>query len=49
MHGILRLLPGAVLDLLGLARLLELGGRTGGGADSGPGEAAACQAGGAGE
>ena len=53
-RGILRdrilcLLLRLVLDLLGLARLLDFGGRSGGGAGSSAGEATACQAGGAGE
>jgi len=49
MHGIFRPLPDAVLDLLGLACLLDFGGGSGGGRGSGAAEITATEAGGTGE
>jgi hypothetical protein len=44
MHGIFRPLPDAVLDLLGLACLLDFGGGSGGGRGSGAAEITATEA-----
>jgi hypothetical protein len=49
MHGILRLLSGTILNLLGLAGLLDFSSGSGSGAGRGSGKTTAGQAGGAGE